>query len=239
MKLSHRISVLLLLICVLLAFASCHSDQKPSDTDSNSAASQSEENPVDTAPPLPSFPYSIVIEDGSKIDITLPVDPEYAAELHLAALSAEDAPHRILILTESEEDLSRESVLVFGGITGNLYDVASIQSILSEHLTTEATDTHWVLQIGGTEYKVDKEQFADVAEEDLLDAPDYLSDNHYYVDKGQLLCRVTIRCTTDPQHANASQFLLVRYGIEQDRVVATEISFRKSDDIVSISPSAE
>lgn len=225
MKQSFRYSILtaLLLTGILMLFG-CNPavpQEKPA-ADTPALPVTAEPAVPDTPPSVESYPFAVMLDSGDEITIDLPTDPELSAELHLCAFTGVETPVRV-VLYNAIGDM--EEARVFSGDDGAEYPVVTPSEILDRYVTfTDSTDA-WLMTVSGAEYQIPKAQFADT-EANLLPLPNPAELQNFYVENGQLFCRVSFQCASDAE-ITAAETLKIRYDLTDGTVTAAEITFER------------
>lgn len=220
----HRYSILtaLLLTGILMLFG-CNSAVPQETTTDTPAVPETAEPAIPDAPPsVESYPFAVMLDSGEEITIDLPTDPELSAELHLCAFTGVETPARV-VLYNAIGDM--EEARIFSGDDGAEYPVVTPGEILDRYVTfTDSTDA-WLMTVLGAEYQIPKAQFADT-EAALLPLPNPAESQNFYVENGQLFCRVSFLCA-DTETGFAAETLKIRYDLTDGTVTAAEITFER------------
>lgn len=180
-------------------------------------------------PVTESYPFSFVLDDGTEMTITLPLDPEWNAELHLCTLSGTETPARVVLhKTGYGTGLLLEEARVFSGDDGAELPVTSVNDILSRYVSLSNESDYWRMLVGGAEYQIPKAQFADYPADQLLTTPDLTKFQNFFVEHGQLFCRVSLLCAGNGI-GYAAETLKIRYDIVDGTVTAAEITFERPE----------
>ncbi len=179
----------------------------------------------DAPPTVESYPMTLLLDDGTEVTVTLPRDPELLAELHLCAMSGEEILVRAVIC-DLGGDMGHpvEEVYAFSGDDGSAYRVVSPAEILNRYVTLADAEDAYLMTVSGAEYQIPKAQFAET--DILLALPDPARSQNFYVENGQLFCRVSFLC--DASHAVfAAETLKIRYDLTDGVLTAAEITFER------------
>ena len=229
-KRSHMAAVLLAFAIIPYTLSACNSQTETEKTTETSPHPMTAEQTVPIEQPVfDTHPFSIYLADGTEIEITLPRDPELYAELHLCNLSDDQSPAHVLIhSTESGTGALIEEVRVFSDDDGTEYSVVPVNEILSRYVIIAAEETQWRMTVNGAEYLISKEQFADYPPEQIFAEPDFSQFHNFYVENGQLYCRISLLCAGNGT-GFAAETLKIRYHISDNTVTAAEITFERPD----------
>ena len=228
---------ILSLALILLILALCACTTAPSGTETGSqAASDLPTMPETAAPAVPdtpptveSYPFSVLLDNGEEITVTLPRDPELYAELHLCAMSGEEIPVRTVLLDVSDDPARLlDEVRVFSGEDGTEYPVITPTEILNRYAVFADGEDAWRMTVSGAEYLIPKAQFAHLPTDSLFAFPDPSKQQNFYVENGQLFCRVFFLCA-DTEDGYAAESLRIRYDLIDTTVTASEITFLRTE----------
>ena len=230
-RITAAVSALLLSAALLIGCTSTAAG------DAAQAASDTPAIPETAAPAVPdvpptteSYPFSFMLDDGTELEISMPCDPELWSELHLCPLGDGETPARIVIYTLAHgTDMSHEEARAFNGDDGTEYPVISANEILSRYVTIYSEDEHWRMTVGGAEYFISKAQFAEYAAEEIRTDPDPTVYQNYFVENGQLFCRVSFLCAGNDASGFAAETLKIRYDLTDGTVTAAEITFERAE----------
>ncbi len=234
MKKTHFIPSVLcriaaVLLCAML-LAACNFDAAaPQQTTADSTPIPETEAPAvpDTPPSVESYPFAVMLDDGSEITVSLPRDPEYHAELHLCTLSGEDVPVRAVLYNVADgTGLLLEEVRIFSGTDGTEYPLTPPDEILDRYVVFSDGADAWHMTVLGAEYQIPKAQFSDYPAEALFPLPNPSMWQNFYVENGQLFCRVSLLCAGDGT-GFAAETLKIRYDLTDGTVTAAEITFER------------
>ena len=182
----------------------------------------------DTPPTVESYPFSFLLDSGEEITVSLPRDPELFAELHLCTMSGEETPVRAVLTDIADKaGLLLDEARIFSGEDGTEYPVVSPDEILNRYAVFSDSEDAWHMTVSGAEYQIPKAQFADSPAESLLSLPDPSKQQNFYVENGQLYCRVFFLCT-DTEDGYAAESLRIRYDLTDGIVTASEITFLRA-----------
>ena len=234
---SHRFPrILALLLCAVLLISCNPAAQNEAVTESAQMPETAAPAIPDTPPTVESYPFAVMLDDGEEITVSLPRDPDRYAELLLCTVTGEETPVRVILLdiAENENQLLDEA-RALSGEDGTEYPVTSPDEILARYAVFADGEDAWRITVSGAEYLIPKSQFADVPAESQLALPDASKQQNFYVENGQLFCRVFFQCTenafdgsTDPRFAAES--LVIRYDLVDGTVTAAEITFLRAAD---------
>ena len=85
------------------------------------------------------------------------------------------------------------------------------------------------MTVSGAEYQIPKSQFADYPADQLLTDPDPTQFQNFFVENGQLFCRVSLLCAGNGT-GYAAETLKIRYDIVDGTVTAAEITFERPEE---------
>lgn len=229
-KCSRLTMILFSLLITASNLCACSFDGGDTVTSDTAPAPMTVEQTVPIEQPVfEPYPFFIYLDDGTEIEISLPRDPELYAELHLCSLSAEESPSHVLIhSTESGTGVLIEEVRVFSGDDGTEYPVISVNEIVSRYVVLSDEETQWRMTVNGAEYLISKEQFADYPPEQIFAVPDLSQFHNFFVENGQLYCRISLLCAGNGT-GFAAETLKIRYHIADNTVTAAEITFERPD----------
>lgn len=220
----YRYSILtaLLLTGILMLFG-CNPAVPQEPASDTPAVPETAAPAIPDAPPsVESYPFAVMLDSGEEITVDLPTDPELSAELHLCAFTGVETPARV-VLYNAIGDM--EEARIFSGDDGAEYPVVTPGEILDRYVTfTDSTDA-WLMTVSGAEYQIPKAQFADT-EANLLPLPNPAELQNFYVENGQLFCRVSFQCASDAE-ITAAETLKIRYDLTDGTVTAAEITFER------------
>ena len=236
-KRSHMTAAFLAFLIAAAMLTACNTQTEPKETADTVPLPMTAEQTVPIEQPVVEpYPFIFYLDDGTEIEISLPRDPELYAELHLCSLSDEESPAHVLIhSTEGGTGVLLEEVRVFSGDDGAEYPVVSVDGILSRYVTISNEDEHWRMTVGGADYLIEKSQFADYPADQLLAEPDLTLHHNFFVENGQLFCRVSLLCA-GAGTGYAAETLKIRYHISDNTVTAAEITFERPDPTDSETP---
>lgn len=179
---------------------------------------------------IPAYPYTFSLENGEEMTITLyGNDPAAFAELHLAQLDNTEVFNRVVLHREaSGTGVSIEHAHVFDGTTGDALPVTPVADCIAQYVTVANTEDAWILTVAGTDYRIEKAQFADYPTEELLEIPDFSLHHDFSIENGQLFCTVRMLCA-GPDTGFAAESLRIRYGFGDAMIVPAEITFLKTE----------
>lgn len=230
----YRISSILVLLTALLLLIGCTQSDPSKAVQTTDAASApvpqtAEPAEPDTPPSVESYPFAIMLDDGTEITVSLPRDPEYYAELHLCALSGEETPVRVILQNlAGGTGVLLEEARVFSGDDGTEYPVVSPDEVLGRYVTFTDSEDAWHMTVEGAEYLIPKAQFSDYPTEALFPLPNPSMWQNFYVENGQLFCRVSFLCAGDGT-GFAAETLRIRYDLIDGTVTASEITFERPE----------
>ena len=223
----HRFAAALMLALVVWLCGCSSSDTAEQVTESAPIPAAAAPAEPDTPPTVESYPFAVMLEDGSEIEITLPRDPELWAELHVCAFADETTARVVLYNVADSADSSVEEARAFSGDDGTEYRVVSPAEILDRYMTVSDGADAWTITVGGAEYAISKAQFADQAGA-LLSVPDASRRQDFFVENGRLYCRVAFSCTEDGT-SFAAETLTIRYDLIDGMLTAAEIAFERTE----------
>lgn len=229
----HKYTALLTLLAAVIVLCGCtaHTDSDAATTDSAIVSIPETAAPAtpDTPPAVESYPFSVMLEDGSEIEISLPCDPEQWAELHVCALSDTETHARVVLYNIAHgTELSLEEARVFSGDNGTEYPVVSPNEILSRYVTIYDETDAWRMAVGGADYEISKSQFSDYPADQILTTPDPTLQQNFFVENGQLFCRVSFLCAGNGT-GFAAETLKIRYDLTDGTLTAAEITFERAE----------
>ena len=237
-KLPRRVRVLFLMLAITAAvLTSCSGENDDGPTTEQTPAPLITEQTTPVAEPITEeYPFSFILDDGTEISITLPYDPEYDSEMHLCSLSDTDTLAHVLIHNvPSDGGIQPEEIRVFSGEDGHEYSVTTVNEVLSRYVTIYSEDTDWRMAVNGADYMIPKAQFSDDPSVSLLENPDPTRKQDFFVENGQLFCRVSFLCTA-AEDGYADETLKIRFDIVDGAVSAAEITFERPQSEETAAP---
>lgn len=225
----------------ILAVTACSDDSTHSEeTGTGTAETQIPVTSTGSATDTDGYPYSFTLDDGTEKTIYFSdSDPADYAELHLAQLDDTGVPNRIVLHRwAGGTGVYIENAYVFDGTTGENLPVTPPEDIIAQYLTVDNTNEGWILHIGGAEYTISKEQFADYAADQIYETPDFSHQIDYSVENGQLYCAIGILCAgMGTGYAEESLSVRYQYAAGTDgtpgAVIPAEITFRRAAGALS------
>lgn len=229
---NHRFIQILALLLSAVLLVSCNPAAAPAENVTESAQMPQTASPAepDTPPTVESYPFEVMLDDGTEITVSLPRDPDLYAEVHLCTMTGEETPVRVILQNLADgTGLLLEEARVFSGEDGTEYPVVAPDEILARYAAFSDGEDAWSITVSGAEYLIPKAQFADADAKTLLALPDASVQQNFYVENGQLYCRVFFLCTGDGT-GFAAESLNIRYDLVDGTVTASEITFLRAAD---------
>ncbi len=235
---NHRFIQILALLLSAVLLVSCNPAAAPAENVTESAQMPQTASPAepDTPPTVESYPFEVMLDDGTEITVSLPRDPDLYAEVHLCTMTGEETPVRVILLDIADDaKLLLDEARAFSGEDGTEYPVVSPDEILARYAVFTDSADAWRITVSGAEYLIPKAQFADADAKTLLALPDASVQQNFYVENGQLYCRVFFLCTDNSPDGGtetgfAAESLKIRYDLVDGTVTASEITFLRAAD---------
>ncbi len=179
------------------------------------------------------YTYDVTLADGSvkTLEFTDGYDPALYAESYTAQIDNTGVPNTVIlhkIYGGTGVFVNRPYVL--DGTTGEQIPVRPVDEVIRDYVNITSSDEGWTVSIRGENHLIKRSQFADYPDDMIADSPDLSLINHFYVEDGQLICKVGILCAGNGT-GFAKEYIYISYGYDSGTIRPFEVTVKRENSI--------